>query len=271
MAVLRAFSLVGTTEREDEFEMHGLVQLATRIWLRSTDAERKWHRAFIQAMAQEFPDGEYANWPKCQTLFPHVLPVVEQEGSNNGKTDKWALLLNNTGWYAWRQGLFAQAEGMVTKALEIRKEILDADDSSTLLSLSLLGSILAGSGKYKEAEELFVRVMETFKRVLGEEHPDTLTSIGNLALTYRNQGRWKEAEELEVRVMETRKRVLGEEHPDTLTTMNNLAYTWKGQGRDEEAIRLMSECVRLRTHILGADHPFTFSSIEALDSWKSET
>ncbi|KAF2176648.1 hypothetical protein K469DRAFT_698326 [Zopfia rhizophila CBS 207.26] len=97
VAVLRAFSLVATTQREDEFEMHGLVQLATRIWLRSTKAERGWHRAFIQAMAQEFPEGEYANWPKCQTLFPHVLPMVEQESLNIGKTDKWALLLNNAG------------------------------------------------------------------------------------------------------------------------------------------------------------------------------
>ncbi|KAF2801895.1 HET-domain-containing protein [Mytilinidion resinicola] len=86
VAVLRAFSLVGMTQREDEFEMHGLVQLATRIWLASTNTERKWHQAFIQTMAHEFPDGEYANWPKCQTLFPHVLPMLEQEGINNGKT-----------------------------------------------------------------------------------------------------------------------------------------------------------------------------------------
>jgi hypothetical protein len=33
MVVLRGFSLVRMTAREDEFEMHGLVQLATRAWL----------------------------------------------------------------------------------------------------------------------------------------------------------------------------------------------------------------------------------------------
>ena len=88
MAVLRAFSLIGATECEDEFEMRGLVQLATRIWLRSTDAERKGQQVFVQAMAQEFPDGEYVNWPKCKALFPHVLYVLGQEGPNNGKAEQ---------------------------------------------------------------------------------------------------------------------------------------------------------------------------------------
>ncbi|OCK72920.1 HET-domain-containing protein, partial [Lepidopterella palustris CBS 459.81] len=164
VAVLRAFSLVRTTQRGYEFEMHGLVQLATRVWLRSTDTERKWYRVFIQAMAQEFPDGEYANWPKCQTLFPHVLSVAEQEDSNKGKTYEWALLLNNAGWYAWRQGLLAQAEDMVSKALEIRKEVLDADNLSTLLSSSLLGTTLVDSGKYEAAESMHRQTLAMYEK-----------------------------------------------------------------------------------------------------------
>jgi hypothetical protein len=41
--------------------MHGLVQLATRMWLRNANQEGLWYEAFVRAMAQEFPDGEYAN------------------------------------------------------------------------------------------------------------------------------------------------------------------------------------------------------------------
>ena len=119
VAVLRAFSLVDTKQREDEFEMHGLVQRATGVWLKLANRDEMWRRAFIQAMAQEFPDGEYVNWPKCRTLFPHVLPMVEQREPSIEETDVWASLLNNTGWYAWRQGLFGQAEGMVSEALRI--------------------------------------------------------------------------------------------------------------------------------------------------------
>jgi hypothetical protein len=77
--------------------MHGLIQLATLMWLRSIDTETRWRQAFIQAMAEQFPDGEYENWPRRRTLFPHALPVVEQEGSMNRESYELALLLNNTG------------------------------------------------------------------------------------------------------------------------------------------------------------------------------
>ena len=257
VAVLRAFSLVGTTQREDEFEMHGLVQLATRIWLRSTDTERKWHRAFIQAMAQEFPNGEYANWPKCQTLFSHVLPVVEQESLNNGKTNEWALLLNNAGWYAWRQGLFAQAEGMVSKALEIRKEVLDADDSRTLLSSGLLGSILAASGKYGEAESMHRQTLATSEKVLGKEHPSTLTTMNNLALVLSSQGKYEEAESMHRQTLATREKVLGKEHPDTLTSVYCLAHILANQHRYNESAALYKRACAGYSAVLGNDHPTT--------------
>jgi hypothetical protein len=45
--MLHAFSLVGTMQRGDEFEMHGLAQLASRVWLKSTDTERRWHQTFM--------------------------------------------------------------------------------------------------------------------------------------------------------------------------------------------------------------------------------
>ena len=47
MAMLRAFSLVGTMQRADEFEMHKLIQLTTQTWLKPTDTERRWHQTFM--------------------------------------------------------------------------------------------------------------------------------------------------------------------------------------------------------------------------------
>ncbi|KAF1936601.1 hypothetical protein EJ02DRAFT_327735, partial [Clathrospora elynae] len=238
VAALRAFSLVGMTKREDEFEMHGLVQFATRIWLRSTNVERRWHGVFIQAIAQEFPNGEYANWARCRTLFPHVLPTIEQEGPTIKKTDEWALLLNNAGWYAWRQGLFAQAEDMVSRALGIRKEVLDADDPRILLSSSLLGSILTGLGKYEEAERMHRQTLATHEKVLGAEHPDTLATMNNLAGVLDSQGKYEEAERMYRQTLANSEKVLGAEHPSTLTTMNNLALVLDRQGKYEEAERM---------------------------------
>jgi tetratricopeptide (TPR) repeat protein len=264
MAVLRAFSLVDTTQRDDEFEMHGLVQLATRVWLRSTNAERGWHWVFVQAMAQEFPNGEYVNWPRCQVLFPHVLPMVEQESLDIGKADKWTLLLNNAGWYAWRQGLFAQAEGMVSKALRKRREVLGADNSSTLLSSSLLGSILQDLGKYEEAESMHRQTLATSEKVLGVEHPNTLATMNNLARVLYSQGKYNEAESMHRQTLATSEKVLGVEHPNTLATMNNLARVLYSQGKYNEAESMHRQTLATSEKVLGVEHPDTLTTMNNL-------
>jgi tetratricopeptide (TPR) repeat protein len=223
IAVLRAFSLVGVTEREEEFEMHGLVQRATRKWLKSNDAERKWHRIFIQAMAWEFPTGEFENWAKCQMLFPHVFPEIEHGSSEHRNNNDLAVLFDNAGWYALRQGLFAQAESMVSKALNTRKEVLDADDPNIFYSASFFGTIFGDMGRYSEAESMLRQTLATREKVLGVEHPATLSTTNNLALVLDNQDKYSEAESMHRQTLAMRNKVLSVEHPDTLTSMNNLA------------------------------------------------
>ena len=168
LAILRAFSLVDTAQREDEFEMHGLVQLATRIWLRTTSAEMLWYRTFVQAMAQEFPLCSYATWPRCRVLFPHVTIAVEPKGLGNHQTTEWARVLVNAGTYAWEQRLLAQAEGLVTEAMKIQKTALSPVGSGEeYAALNLLGLILGGLAKYDTAEVMQKQALELSKRCRG--------------------------------------------------------------------------------------------------------
>ncbi|KAK7177525.1 TPR domain protein (kinesin light chain) [Paraphaeosphaeria sporulosa] len=264
VALLRAFSLVDTKQREDEFEMHRLVQRATGVWLKSANTDGPWRQAFIQAMAQEFPNGEYANWPRCQILFPHVLPMIEQREPSMGEIDALASLLTNSGWYAWRQGLFSQAEGMVLEALRIQKQMLGSDDSSTLLSSDILGSVLADLGKYSEAESMHRQTLATRETVLGVDHPDTLTTMNNLAGVLGRQGKYSEAESMHRQTLATRETVLGVAHPDTLTTMNNLAGVLGRQGKYSEAESMHRQTLATRETVLGVDHPDTLTTVYCL-------
>ena len=232
--ILRNYAFISVNVDAATFEMHGLVQLATRKWLEAHGQLERWKQQYIKNLCSEYPTGNYENWVKCQALFPHARTVLAQQPESSRSLREWALILYRAAWYAWARGSRFDAEKMSIKAMEIRNEILSQEHEDTLSSKAMVALVYNSGGRWKEAEELFVQVMETRKRVLGQEHPSTLTSMANLASTYRNQGRWKEAEELEVQVMETRKRVLGQEHPDTLTSMNNLAFAWKGQGLQKE-------------------------------------
>ena len=75
---LRDFFFVTITSDINTFEMHGLVQLATREWLESQEQLDKWREQFISNLSAELPTGEHKNWERCQALFPHARAAVEQ-------------------------------------------------------------------------------------------------------------------------------------------------------------------------------------------------
>ena len=266
VAMLRDYCLITADETEDKFEMHGLVQLSTRMWLETFGQDETFRQQYIERMAALFPPGQFENWSICRTLFAHARVTLDYQPSEN-TVESWAIVLHNGGWYAWSQGKYEDAQQMLGKAREVRERRLGTDDMTTLSSTSLLASVFRDRGLWKEAEKLFVQVMETRKAKLGADHPSTLTSMANLASTFWNQGRWEEAEKLEVQVMETSKAKLGADHPLTLTSMNNLAFTWKSQGRHEDALPLMQDCVEARERVLGPEHPDTLSSLATILEW----
>jgi tetratricopeptide (TPR) repeat protein len=235
---LRSYSFVSLGKDETSFEMHGLVQLATRKWLTMHREDEKWKVQFNRNLNAVLPTGNHENWGRCEMRFPHAKSAERQRPIDNKSVREWAQILRKAGWYAWARGYYFEAERMCEKSARVLRKILGGEDVETLYSLGILALTYQNQGRWKEAEELFVQVMETSSRVLGQKHPHTLTSMANLASTYRNQGRWKEAEELDVQVIETSSRVLGQEHPHTLTSMANLASTYRNQGRWKEAEKL---------------------------------
>ncbi|KAF6806307.1 Kinesin light chain 5 [Colletotrichum musicola] len=265
MDTLRGYSLVALSSA-GFCEMHSLVQFCTRLWISEFGDPARWSWLFVKLAADHFPSGAYETWGTCQSLLPHIEPVLSRKRKGQGDILDWAELLTKICWYMLMLGEYSRAEMLGEEAVNARKNVLGLSHPSTLTSMANLASTYRNQGRWKEAEELNVRVMETRKTVLGEVHPDTLISMGNLASTYRNQGRWKEAEELNVRVMETRKTVLGEEHPDTLISMANLASTFWNQGRWKEAEELEIRVMETRKTVHGEEHPDTLTSMANLAS-----
>ena len=237
IGTLTAYSFITRRPEDQSFDLHRLVHLATRNWLREENSFAQWSGKALARLADIFPDDDYRNRGVWRAYLPHARYVLQCDVREEGISERLSLL-DNYGRCLLSDGRYIEAEQPFVQVVETRKRVLGQEHPDTLTSMANLASTFWNQGRWKEAEELDVQVMETRKRVLGQEHPSTLTSMANLASTYWNQGRWKEAEELEVQVMETRKRVLGQEHPDTLTSMANLASTYRNQGRWKEAEEL---------------------------------
>ncbi|KAJ9155620.1 TPR-like protein [Pleurostoma richardsiae] len=270
LSQLRDFCLIIVNEDRHKFDMHRLVQLSTRAWLKQHGEQTRFIQQCVKRLFRVFPTEPYDNLTECQQLFPHVELALGYQVDETKFRMMQAKLLFYGGWYAYLQGRYDVAEFMAYKARCVRDEEFRTEDEATSDSISLLGDVLRSRGQWDKAEELQVQVLEARKTRLGADHIYTLDSISNLASTYRIQGRWNEAEALETQVLEARRTKFGADYPDTLNSMNDLALIYQDQGRYSEAEELQVQVLEARKTKLGADHLYTLSSMANLASAYSD-
>ncbi|KAF6820521.1 Kinesin light chain 5 [Colletotrichum sojae] len=226
--VLRGYSLVTVTAMPGFLEMHSLAQFCTKVWISEYGFPDQWKALFLQLASRHFPSGIFETWQQCQTLMPHVQPLLDKQPLEERDRLNWSYLLTNMSRYLVMLGNYSKAEVIVQRAVSTRAEILGQEHPSTLTSMNNLAGTYRNQGRWKEAEELEVRVIETSSMVLGEEHPDTLTSMANLAFTWQSQNRWNDAILLMQDCVHHRKQYLGLNHPDTISSASTLS-DWKSE------------------------------------------
>ena len=260
---LDAYSFITKHSEDEAFDVHRLVHLAMRGWLRKERVLPQWTEKAVLRLNDVFPDNDYRNrkiWRRYLTHAHYALDsdLIDYFGASR-KSLAWKCAL-----CLYDDGRFGEAKVVFAEILEMTKMVLGEEHPDTLSCINSLALTYSNLGRWKEAEKLEIQVMETTKRMLGAENPGTLSIMNNIASMYRDQGRWKEAEELGVQVLEIRKKVLGAEHPHTLTSMGNLAVTYLNQGRWKDAEKLEVEVMVLLRRALGAEHLDTLTSTRNL-------
>jgi len=163
-------------------------------------------------------------------------------------------------------GLYARAQPLLQRAVDIRRHVLGSENPDTLRSMNDLARTLDHEGHYAEAETLIRQTLDVERRVLGPEHPDTVWSISNLGISLTREGRFAEAEKLLREALDTRRRILGPKHPQTLVSMSNLAAVLADQHQFVEAEKLLRETVDVKRRVLGPEDPDTVVSQNNLAS-----
>ena len=264
LSPLDEFSLISIENRGTSFEIHRLVQLATRKWLEQYQEVERWQGKAVEVVANAFPNGDYSNWEICEILWPHAQEVLSSKFISESHNLAQAALLYDMAWYSWLRGRYIVARLQCQESLGIRERLLSGNDVKVFDSVELLGKVLQYQGKYDEAEIMNRRALEGRETALGPEHPDTLTSLDNLARVLQYQGKYDEAEIMNRRVLVGRETALGPEHPDTLTSVNNLALVLRSQGKYDEAEIINRRVLVGYETALGPEHPDTLTSVDNL-------
>ena len=74
------------------------------------------------------------------------------------------------GYTFYENGLYNEAEEPWFQVLEVRKKMLGAEHSDTLITMGYLALTYSQQWCEKEAEQLWLQVLELIKRVLRVEH-----------------------------------------------------------------------------------------------------
>ncbi|KJZ70980.1 hypothetical protein HIM_09635 [Hirsutella minnesotensis 3608] len=286
IGTLKAYSFI-TQQKADSFDMHRLVQLSARYWLRRSGELGKVAKETLRRLAQVFPYPEHENRDAWMRYLPHAQRILyfrKDAGDEKaeGRTTSpacsraWAKKvlgkehpetlgsMNNLARVLQSLGKYEEAERLHRQALDLKEKVLGKEHPETLGSMNNLARVLQSLGKYEEAERRHRRALDLREKVLGKEHPSTLGSMNNLARVLQSLGKYEEAERRHRRALDLREKVLGKEHPSTLGSMNNLARVLQSLGKYEEAERLHRQALDLSEKVLGKEHPETLSSINNL-------
>ncbi|MEM9087455.1 MAG: FxSxx-COOH system tetratricopeptide repeat protein [Cyanobacteria bacterium P01_F01_bin.53] len=263
LAPLTRYSLVQAEPTMQAYSVARMVQEVQKAAL-TQENRRIWVERSIEAVWKAFPTTDYKNWPLIDRLLPHARVSVQLVSVYQVEAKAAANLLNTTGLYLKKRGLYDEVEPLYLQGIEIGKRSLGEDHPDVATSLANLASFYQEQGRYNEAEQLCLQGIEIDKRSLGEEHPDVAMSLDNLANLYRRQGRYNDAEPLFLQALELGKRSLGEDHIRVATSSNNLALLYLAQGRYSDAEPLFLQAIEIYKHNLGDGHPDVAPSLNNL-------
>ncbi len=154
LATLRSYCLITTDIEGNTFEMHRLVQFATRRWLEVYKHLDWWRQKFLIALSAEYPTGDFEQWSRCEVLFPHAEVAAMDEPGDKESLQNWSRVLTKAAWYAWARGRYEVGERMARKATNVGERVFGREHLETLMSISILALMLKYQGKYEAAEEM---------------------------------------------------------------------------------------------------------------------
>ncbi len=264
IGTLTAYAFVSRQPKTGFLNMHRLVHLAMRNWLKQEEKTfNLWMHKAVARLDAVFPAGDRESRNVWRLYLPHARYALQFRLSGEAGERRTNL--------AWKFGLctyqdrcYGEAETCFSHTTETCKTKLGVDHPSTLTSMIMLASTYRDLGRWEESEKLEVQVLELSLTKLGADHPSTLTSMANLASTFWWQGRLEEAERLFTQVIEPLKIKRGADHHFTLISMANLALTFLKQGRWEEAERLEVQVMETFKIKRGADDLYTLTSVANL-------
>lgn len=182
IGTLCSYSFLERRDDGTKFDMHRLVSLTTRIWVKQNGQEAETTMAALKHLSEVFPSDDWANRETWRTYLPHVAHIEKDEQCQDAKENSELCL--RVGKCLYVDGRIKEALRWLQKSCEWRDRNLAEDDADRLSSQHELAGAYQANGQIKEAVQLLEHVVRIRADVLAEDHPDRLLSETVLADFY---------------------------------------------------------------------------------------
>jgi tetratricopeptide (TPR) repeat protein len=251
---LDRFSLIRLTT--ETVSVHLLLQAVEQDSL--GDEERKqfllWGTRLLYVFAPESPD-DVRTWDYWLPLWPHADTLLEHAKRNGVDLPPIAVLANLLGVLLQARAVYAQAEPLMRRALEIDEKHYGSEHSNVATDLNTLAALLQDTNRLAEAEPLYRRALAIDEKSFGADHPKVARDLNNLAVLLHETNRLGEAEPLCRRALAIDEKSFGPDHPKVAIRLSGLAGLLRDTNWPAEAEPLLRRALKIDEKHYDLEHP----------------
>ena len=179
IGALSAYSFITKRPDDQSLDIHRLVHLATRNWLREQNSLSEWIVKAIAQLAEVFPNDNHKNRILWRTYLPHAQYVCASDLFQEDFKGS-LLLLQKFGLCLLSDGRWDEAEKPFMQVMEASTRVLGQEHPDTLTIMNNLAFTWKLQRRDNEALALMEECFKLRKKKLGLDHPDTMSSLGTL-------------------------------------------------------------------------------------------
>jgi tetratricopeptide (TPR) repeat protein/tRNA A-37 threonylcarbamoyl transferase component Bud32 len=162
-----------------------------------------------------------------QALDRGVVRITRETGQD---PQVHAALMDTIGSVYRQLGKYREAEPLLSKAYDIRQQLLRPDDPDLAQSAHNLAWLWQDKGDYDAAYPLYCRARDIREKQFGHEDPQTVATLFNLAWLVTQMEDFAQAEQLFREVIAVRERTLGTENREVALAKLGLAALYLEEG-----------------------------------------
>lgn len=166
-----------------------------------------------------------------------------------------ARMMQTIGMVYQSLGLYDQAEGLKTQALEIRRQIHGEGHPEVARSLDSLASLAFVQALYDHAEGLSREALTIYRSHYGDLHPSSVGALSDVGVALSGKGDSVETEQIWQQTLTMARQIPNLDKRDLELYVRRMAIVLDRRGKADAAGPLYRESLALSREVYGEVHP----------------